>query len=77
MRIIPNWRKVLRHSSSFWLNVLASLLSGAEIVVQVFMDDPPLPRGAFAILALLATTAAGIARFVAQKSISGDDSADQ
>lgn len=72
MRIISNWRAVLRRSSSFWLNVLASFLSGAEIVVQVFLDEPPLPRGAFAVAALLTTMAAGVARFVAQKSISGD-----
>lgn len=72
MRIITNWRAVLRHSSSFWLNVLASFLSGAEIVVQVFIDDPPLPRGTFAMLALATTLAAGVARFVAQNAISGD-----
>src|SRR5690606_20119666 len=41
MKLISNWRKVLRHSSAFRLSVLASFLSGAEIVVQVFMDDPP------------------------------------
>lgn len=73
MRLIPNWRRVLRRSSSFWLNVLASFLSGAEIAVQVFMDEPPIPRLTFAGLALLTTLAAGVARFIAQKSISGDN----
>lgn len=72
MRVIPNWRRVLRHSSSFWLNVLASGLSGAEIVIQVFLDGPPIPRGTFAVLALVTTLAAGVARFIAQQSISGD-----
>jgi hypothetical protein len=74
MRLVANWRAVLRHSSSFWLNVLASFLSGAEIVVQVFLDDPPIPRGTFAILALATTLAAGVARFIAQNSVSGEKS---
>lgn len=72
MRLVSNWRQVLRHSSAFWLNVAASVLGGLEIVVQVFLDDPPIPRMTFAALALATTSAAGIARFVAQRAISGD-----
>lgn len=72
MKIVSNWRQVLRHSSAFWLNVLASVLGGLEIVVQVFLDNPPIPRMTFAGLALGTTVAAGVARFIAQQSISGD-----
>jgi len=71
MRIVANWRKVLRHSSALWLNVAASVLGGLEIVIQVFLDDPPIPRLTFASLALATTVAAGVARFIAQQSVSG------
>lgn len=71
MRLVWNWRQVLQYAWSVRLIALATLLTGAEFVLQVFMDDPPLPRGTFAALGFLTTIAAGAARFIAQQNVSG------
>jgi len=71
MSLVSNWRRVLRHAWSVRLSVLAGALSAAEVAVQVFIDNPPIPRFTFAILAGLISLSAAIARFVAQRSVSG------
>ena len=53
------------------LSVLAGALSAAEVAVQVFINDPPIPRFTCAILVGLINLSAAIARFVAQHSVSG------
>lgn len=71
--IIENWWAVLKHAWSVRLMVIAALLSGAEIAVQVMIAYAvkiPIPSGLFAALAGLVTIAATIARFVAQKKLS-------
>lgn len=72
MRLVPNWRAVLRHAWSLRFSAIAAVLSGAEIVVSVFVDNPPMRRGTFAALAFAVTIAAAAARFVAQSKVSGD-----
>ncbi|MCK2057175.1 hypothetical protein [Methylobacterium sp. 37f] len=71
MRLVDNWRRVVRNAWSLRLSILATVLSGAEIVVQVFLSDPPIPKGIFAVLAMLVTIASGVARLFAQPSVSG------
>nr|WP_052232463.1 hypothetical protein [Methylobacterium sp. ZNC0032] len=73
MRLVPNWRRVLLYSTNFWLNVFAAALTGAEFLFQVFMDNPPVPRGTFAAAGFVTTVAAAIARFIAQESVSGGE----
>lgn len=67
MRLKQNWAAVLRHAWSIRLALLAALLSGAEVVLSVFTDNPPIERGAFAALAGAVTIAAAIARLIAQE----------
>lgn len=71
MRMVRNWREVLRHAWSFRLNILAILLSGAEVWFT-FVDpySLPIPNGVFAALAMVTTILANIARLVAQKRFS-------
>ena len=71
MRPLGNWRAVLRHAWSVRLAVLAALLSAIEVALPVFTSDPPIERGTFAALSGLVTLAAALARFVAQKPLSG------
>lgn len=68
MKLIDNWRDVLRRAWSMRLMVLAALLSGAEIVLPLFSEA--LPRGLFAVLSFLTVAGAFVARLVAQKGLS-------
>lgn len=65
MKLITNWRHIIRKAWSIRLLVLAALLSGAEIALPLFADS--VPRGPFAVLSFLSTAAAFVARLVAQK----------
>ncbi len=73
MSLVSNWRRVLRHAWSIRLSALAGLLNASEVVVQVFIDNPPIPRLTFAVLAGLVSLAAAVARFVAQRTVSGGE----
>ena len=70
MRLIEDWRHVLKHAWSIRFTVLAALLSGVEIVLPMFNDA--LPRGVFAVLTLLVTVAAAVARLVPQPKMRGE-----
>lgn len=65
MKLIENWRQILRKAWSVKLMILAAVLSGIEVVLPFFSDD--LPRGTFAALSGLVVGGAFIARLVAQK----------
>ena len=67
MKIIPNWREVLKWAWSIRLAALAAVLSGVEIALPFFAES--FPAGIFAGLSFLATVGAFIARFVAQQGI--------
>lgn len=70
MRLITNWRTILRKAWSIRLLLLAGLLSGVEAALP-FIDDR-MPRGVFALLSLLVTGGAFVARLVAQQGV-GDE----
>ena len=70
MRLIDDWKKVLRYGWSIRLIVLAGLLSGLEIVLPMFGDV--LPRRLFAALMFSVTVAAFIARLTAQPKMWGE-----
>lgn len=70
MRLIDNWRPVLRRAWSIRLSLLAAVLSGAEIAVPFLDGVLPIPRGVFAGLAGATACAAFLARIVAQKELS-------
>lgn len=70
MKLIDNAKKVLRHAWSVRLGILAAVLSGAEVIVPLFVDA--MPRALFAILSFLTVVAAVLARFVAQPRMHGE-----
>lgn len=69
MRLIDEWRWLIKRAWSVRLMVVAALLSGLEVclsVMSAYQVDTPIPAGLFAILSGLVTVAALVARFVAQ-----------
>lgn len=72
MHLIWNWRQVLKRAWSIRLTLIAAALGGLEFGFQVFMDNPPIPRGTFAALGALVSAAAAIARVVSQPSTRED-----
>ncbi len=65
MKLIDDWKKILKKAWSIRLLVIASLLSGVEIIIPLLVDS--FPKGVFAALSFVFTAAAFIARIVAQK----------
>lgn len=65
MRLIVEWRMVVKRFWSFRLALASAVLSACEITVLLWQ---PLwiPQGLFALLACLVSLAAGVARIVAQ-----------
>ena len=64
MELLPDWKKIARRAWSFRLTIIAALLSGAEVVLPLFIDV--LPRNLFASLSFLAIVGAALARVVSQ-----------
>jgi hypothetical protein len=65
MRLVYNWREILRKAWSVRFMVLAGALTAAEVVVPLFAED--MPRNVFAVLSAVSVTGALIARVYAQK----------
>jgi hypothetical protein len=70
MRLVYDWRRVVRRAWSVRLGALAALLSGVEVVLPLFADA--FPRNLFAGLSFLAVVGAMVARFVAQPRMHDD-----
>jgi len=65
MKIVWNWRQVLRKAWSVRLMVLAAVLSGAEACLPVLgMSFGP---GRFALISFVVTAGACVARILVQK----------
>ena len=71
MRLVDNWKKVLRHGWSVRLIAIAGLLSGIEVALPILDSWILIPRGLFAIASFIVTCLAFWARLVAQQAISG------
>jgi hypothetical protein len=67
MKLIWNWREVLRKAWSVRLMLLAAILSGVEIVLPFFSEA--IPRGLFSVLSFLTVAGAFVARLLAQKGL--------
>ena len=65
MKLIDDWKKILKKAWSVRLLVIAGLLTGVEIILPLLVDS--FPRGLFAALSFVFTAAAFVARIVAQK----------
>lgn len=73
MKLVSNWRAVLRHAWSVRLMVLGAVLCGAEMALPLLNGVLPIPPRTFAALSFVATAGAFIARIVAQQRVSGDE----
>lgn len=71
MKLLPNWRDVLRYAWSVKLIIIACALSAIEAVLPFIPELYMVPRGLFALMTLVTAFSALFARFVAQRSISG------
>lgn len=72
MRLIDEWRVVLRRAWSSRLMLLAGLLSGLEVVLPLLNGVLPIPPGIFAALSFVTVAAAFVARVIAQKDLDND-----
>lgn len=75
MKVILNWRLVLRHAWSVRLIVLAGLLSGLEATLPLFPMVLGVSSQALAGLTFMIVMTALVARFIAQQKVSGGDDA--
>ncbi|UYW28355.1 hypothetical protein OKC48_07520 [Methylorubrum extorquens] len=71
-RLVPNAKRVAKHSWSFWLNGVGAVLGAVELGMSVFASSPPIPVPAFAALYAGVNLLGMGARLVAQSSVSGD-----
>ncbi|MGO4339024.1 hypothetical protein AB4037_29320 [Labrys sp. KB_33_2] len=77
MKLVTNWRAVLRHAWSVRLLLLAAVLSGLEATLPLLAPYLPIPDRLFAALTGLTVGAALFARFLAQKGVSDAGPKDQ
>lgn len=70
MKLVPEWKRILRRAWSIRLSVIAALFAGAESIVPIFGDL--LPRNAFAILSFVTVVGAAVSRIIAQPSLHDD-----
>ncbi len=68
MRLLSDWQAILRRAWSIRLMLLAGLLSGAEVILPLFVEA--IPRNLFAALSMLTIGGAFVARLLAQKGLS-------
>lgn len=66
MKLLADWKIILKKAWSIRLMILAGLLTGAEIILPLFSDS--IPRNTFAVLSFAAVAAALVARLVAQNA---------
>jgi hypothetical protein len=72
MRLVDDWRTILRKAWSVKFNIAAALFGAGEIAVQIWQPTSIQP-GMFAGIAACVSIAATAARVMAQKEI-GDGS---
>lgn len=71
MKLLDDYRQILSRAWSVRWLIVAGLLSGAEVALQIAQPviEPLIPRGLFSALAGLATAAALVARVLAQSNL--------
>ncbi|MCK9994472.1 MAG: hypothetical protein Dbin4_02992 [Alphaproteobacteria bacterium] len=70
MKIIHNWRTIVKRAWSIRLMLLGAISSGAEAALPFFAEE--FPRGIFAALSFTVVAAAFAARLIAQESMDDD-----
>lgn len=70
MKLIDDWKAILKHAWSIRLIILTGTLTGLEVALPLFMDA--FPRGVFAGLSAFTSILALWARLTAQKGMTHD-----
>lgn len=70
MRLHQDWKRIVKKAWSFRLLLIAGLLSGCEVVLPYYSDS--FPRSMFAILSIVVTLLATIARVTSQNGFNDD-----
>ena len=70
LELIEDWRAVLTRAWSMKFSILAAILGGLEVGVQL-VQPAGIPNGVFAGIASVVSMSAAIARLVAQRELSG------
>ena len=73
MRLVDDWRAVLRRAWSIRLLALGILCQALEFAWPFLDGLLPMPPGAFAGLGIAVSAAACVARLIAQKGLSNAD----
>lgn len=76
MRLLPNWRAVLRKAWSVRLMALAVILSGLEAVAWLAPELLPIKGGWLALVACFASIGSMVARVFAQKELQRESTSD-
>jgi membrane protein required for beta-lactamase induction len=67
MKLIANWKRVLKRSWSVWCAVVAAIAGSVQLILPLFQDS--IPRLPFAILTIVATLLGIGARVIEQKEL--------
>lgn len=74
IRLIPNARRVLRHSMTSHILIVSGILTAAEAVLPYLYGASFIPTGAFPFVMFGVVLAAFVARYILQESLHhGDD----
>lgn len=77
MRLIDNWRRVLKRAWSVRILALAAVFSGLEVALPFFDGTLPLTDRQRGAVYFAVTVAALVARFLAQSTPTGEPHADK
>lgn len=70
MKLIPEYKRVLKRAWSIRWATLSGVFGGAEAFLPLFSDA--IPRGLFAILAVLTSLGTVLSRLIMQKELRDD-----
>jgi len=75
MKLVDDWKRILKRAWSIRLILLAGFFSGLEALIQVatlFIEELPIPRGLFAAISFIAANGAFVTRLIAQQNMKED-----
>ena len=74
MMLLPDWKDILKKAWSVRLLIVAGVLSGVEVALQILEPTAAvtMPKGVFAALSGLVTAGALFARVIAQNGVEND-----
>lgn len=73
MKLVSDWRWVLRYAWSIRLLLAAGILTGLEAVLPYLADTSLIPDRWFRLLIFVVTIAAFLARIISQKDSSDEE----